>query len=400
MIDHETQRQHVISVPQTTTSGNFQKVYDGRRQPIRGLWQRNQRFYARLTVENPDDGRKEVRRVPLEGVTTAAEAKKALNRLLTQRENNDLPSLRRSPKFDDYAESYLNHLSIVVDAKRPATVAKERYALRLWRDHLGQTRLHHINRAMINAFIAKRQADGVSGRTVNLDVIALRNVLRRAVDDSWIKRLPTENLRPLKWKARKRDLVSAAEIDSLCNEALTATKNGQQLADYVRLMAYSGARRNEALRLKWSDVNWERKQLTVGSDGLAKNRESRTVDFNPKLEAHLLDMQTRCAPDSQFLFPSPQRGCRDIPAKSLIDALNLSRKANGSKLNFHDCRHFFISMAVMSGIDFMTIARWVGHKDGGVLIGKVYGHLSDEHAQRQAQRLLFGPTADLSIVAA
>jgi hypothetical protein len=41
----------------------------------------------------------------------------------------------------------------------------------------------------------------------------------------------------------------------------------------------------------------------------------------------------------------------------------------------------------MSGIDYMTIARWVGHKDGGVLIGRVYGHLNDEHAKRQAKRL-------------
>jgi len=44
----------------------------------------------------------------------------------------------------------------------------------------------------------------------------------------------------------------------------------------------------------------------------------------------------------------------------------------------------------MSGIDFMTIARWVGHKDGGILIGKVYGHLSNEHAQAQAARMNFG----------
>ena len=43
----------------------------------------------------------------------------------------------------------------------------------------------------------------------------------------------------------------------------------------------------------------------------------------------------------------------------------------------------------MSGIDFMTIARWVGHSDGGVLIGKVHGHLSDAHAKRQAGRIAF-----------
>jgi integrase len=393
MIYEEARDKHAMSVPQRRTPGNFQKVCDGRGQPVRGLWQRNGRFYARLTVENPADGRKEVRRVPLEGAKTVAEAKKALNKLHSQRDNNDLPAVKRSPKFDDYAESYLQRLNVVVDAKRPATVAKERYSLRHWRQHLGETRLHHINRAMINAFIVKRQAAGLSGRTVNLDVIALRNVLRHAIDDGWIKRLPTENLRPLKWTAPKRGLLSAVEIDAFCNAALTATKNGQQLSDYVKLMAYSGARRNEALRLQWSDVNWERKQLLVGSDGLAKNRQSRAVDFNPKLEAHLLDMQSRRASDSQFIFPSPQRGSRDVPAKSFIDSLKLTREAGSPKLNFHDCRHFFISMAVMSGIDYMTIARWVGHQDGGVLIGKVYGHLSNEHTQRQAKRLVFAPVA-------
>ena len=37
----------------------------------------------------------------------------------------------------------------------------------------------------------------------------------------------------------------------------------------------------------------------------------------------------------------------------------------------------------------MTIAKWVGHKDGGILVGKVYGHLSDEHARKQAMKLMF-----------
>jgi integrase len=393
MKDSETARaaKNDKSLPDSTGTGNFQKVLDGRKNPIRGLWQRNKQFYARFSVEDPSNGRKEVRRVPLKDVETVAEARKALNKLLTRREDRDLPVLKRAPKFKDYVETYLAHLGVVVDAKRPATVQKERYTLRHWIKHLGETRLNHVNRAMINAFIAKRQAAGVSGRTVNLDVIVLRNVLRRAIDDGWIRTLPTENLRPLKWTAKKRGLVTAEEINQLCQGALEATKNGQQFADYVKLMAYSGGRRNEALRIAWSDVDWDNRQLAVGSDGLSKNREHRVVDFNPDLEAHLTDMKSRRVPDSQYLFPSPQRGSQDVPAKSFIDSLKLTRNATGLTFNFHDCRHFFISMAVMSGIDHMTIAKWVGHKDGGVLVGKVYGHLSNEHAQRQAQRLVFQP---------
>jgi len=48
-------------------------------------------------------------------------------------------------------------------------------------------------------------------------------------------------------------------------------------------------------------------------------------------------------------------------------------------------------MAVMAGIDYMTIAAWVGHKDGGVLIGKVYGHIANEHRKEMAERLNFTP---------
>ena len=36
--------------------------------------------------------------------------------------------------------------------------------------------------------------------------------------------------------------------------------------------------------------------------------------------------------------------------------------------------------------------RWVGHKAGGVLIGRLQGHLSDEHAKRKAAQVNFGST--------
>jgi hypothetical protein len=41
----------------------------------------------------------------------------------------------------------------------------------------------------------------------------------------------------------------------------------------------------------------------------------------------------------------------------------------------------------MAGLDFMTIASWLGRSDGGVLVGKVYGHLTDAHKRRMADGL-------------
>jgi hypothetical protein len=53
------------------------------------------------------------------------------------------------------------------------------------------------------------------------------------------------------------------------------------------------------------------------------------VDFNPRLRDHLSVMQTRRAPDSEWLFPSPQRGERDERAKSFRESLLLARAAAG-----------------------------------------------------------------------
>ena len=71
-------------------------------------------------------------------------------------------------------------------------------------------------------------------------------------------------------------------------------------------------------------------------------------------------------------------------------------KAGMDYVGFHDFRHFFASTCVMAGIDFMTVASWLGHSDGGVLVGKVYGHLADEHKARMADNLfLLKPPANV-----
>ena len=46
----------------------YTKVRDNRKHPIRGLWRRNGKFLARITVAD-DAGRKVVKWIPLEAVT-------------------------------------------------------------------------------------------------------------------------------------------------------------------------------------------------------------------------------------------------------------------------------------------------------------------------------------------
>ena len=55
----------------------------------------------------------------------------------------------------------------------------------------------------------------------------------------------------------------------------------------------------------------------------------------------------------------------------------------------HSMRHFFVSNAIEVGVDFKTIAAWVGHKDGGILVAKTYGHLRDTHSAEMAKRMTY-----------
>lgn len=383
----------------------FAKVRDGRKQPIRGLWIRNGRFYAQLAFESGETGEKKVRRVPLlddeqKPVTTVPQAIKALDALKTDRSRNSLPVLHRTPRFKDFKDTYLNFINAGAGQKKATTIYKEEKTLAKWAEQIGGVRLDKIRMAHINAYKTKRLAEGCAPRTVNLDVIVLNNVLNHAIDEKHIRELPTANLRPLKVAPKVRTLFARDGLDRLCasavakqNNSTPVTKNGEQFADYLRFLAYCGAREKEALAVRWKDVDFDSELLTIGAAEATKNHKARTVDFNPKLAALLHRMHKRRAPDSQWLFPSPQRGNKDIHTKTFRESLKLTRThAKLPHVAFHDLRHHFISYCVMSGVDFMTIASWVGHQDGGVLIGKVYGHLANEHKKTMAAKLDFGTT--------
>jgi len=394
------QAQKAQSVPENHLA-QFIPVRDSRNRRVRGLYQRNGRYYAQLWVDR-GYGKKSARRFPLftpENLParTLQEAKEALEVKRHERREDALPLLGRKPIFADYCDAYFEKAR--VQRKRPGTVENERQAIARWRSHLGHLRIDKVTTPMITGFLEKRLKGGafggrklepVSQRTANLDLMTLRNLLKAAVDDGYLRDLPKMKMLA-EPPSPRRQLLMPTEFDRLIAAARSdCKKNGEQLADYLRFLAFSGAREQEALRIKWVDVDVERERVTIGADQLSKNWESRTVEFNPQLGALLREMRQRRAPDCAWLFPSPHRGPRDEHAKSFRESLKIARKAVGLDwVGFHDLRHYFCSMCVMAGIDFMTIAAWLGHKDGGILVGKVYGHLLDEHRRKAANRVSF-----------
>jgi integrase len=59
------------------------------------------------------------------------------------------------------------------------------------------------------------------------------------------------------------------------------------------------------------------------------------------------------------------------------------------RITHQDLRHLFATRCIESGVDIPTVSRWLGHKDGGALAMKVYGHLRDQHSVAMAQKVTF-----------
>lgn len=376
-------------------------VFDSDKRRVRGLWYRfaNGPFYAQVDEKTPKGGRRSIK-VPLDA-DTLARAREAHRRLVIKSKDGELPVFGKTPPFDEYAREFIGQLQ-KSGKKRKSTVKSYAGHVKNWCAYFSDTPLARITYTMIESglewLVATR---GVKPRTVNLHLVTLRNVFMRAKRDGWIKTPPYDG-EPM-WREVlqvKRPLFTPEELDRLCEKALSLSRNGRQFVDFMLLMCFSGGRMAETLRLRWCHVDWGNEQIVIGADGLSKGKKPRMVNFNGNLAAHLKEMHSRQLSD-EWLFPSAQRGLEGEAARSFRETLLLAREAaglgtarkerTGFAVGFHDARHFFASHVVMSGTDFKTAARWLGHTDDGILLAQVYSHLSDEHAKQAAKRVTFGP---------
>lgn len=372
----------------------FEPVFDSRKRKVRGLWKRGARYYAQLRVDL-GNGTTAPRRFPLEAQTLdQARAEAEQKRVDRKNEKLRLPGLR--PTFEQLADEYTQ--SEIHLRKKPSTQRSERQGIQRWKAHLGGIRVDKIGASFIHSYrdkrlqrkSRKRPFAKLSERTVNLDVIALRHVLRFAQERGFVHELP--KVRALKQRpAPRRPLLTKTEFQKLlANANEQTTKNAEVFRFYLRFLALTGTREKEALHVARRDVDFARGTVTIGAGGVAKSSKERAVDFSPELGALLKEIEAWLPPDTSWLFPSPQRGDRDIHSQTLRESLKAVReKAKLDWIGFHDLRHFFASQCVMAGIDFMTIAHWLGHSDGGILVGKIYGHLADTHKRAAARKLRF-----------
>lgn len=224
----------------------------------------------------------------------------------------------------------------------------------------------------------------VAASTYNKDVEVLQGVFKYAIKQGLILFNPADSLKKRKQPKVHIVIPSKDQFRLLVETLLKKDSRYWQAADFVQLLAYSGMRLGEATQLKWNEVDFARESFVVtGGEQGTKNHEDRTVPLFPALRRFLEKLKAQ-------LPAIPADDALVMPATKATKALRtVCKEAKLPKFTHHALRHYFVSNAIEAGVDFKTIAAWVGHKDGGILVAETYGHLRDIHSQEMAKRMTF-----------
>jgi integrase len=219
----------------------------------------------------------------------------------------------------------------------------------------------------------------------NNTVGTLRQVLALASDEG--ARYGNPALRIKKVRVRPKTLhLPTHEQFTRFVEAIEAAGAwcSRDCADLVCFLAYGGFRKGEAAAITWGDCDFERDEILVRGDAVTgtKNWTVRRVPMIPDMRQLLERLR---ADRKGEAATTPVMRVREAQK-----AMDRAAKAAGmDRITHHDLRHLFATRCIESGVDIPTVSRWLGHKDGGALAMKVYGHLRNQHSQEMAKKVRF-----------
>lgn len=240
---------------------------------------------------------------------------------------------------------------------------------------LGALKLSEITPLNIHALI--RSMEGRSSRTINYALTILSAILKTAVQYQYI---PTNVVPVVKRPKREKT-----------HQMITLTR--QQVQDFLRAIPLSetrmffalafttGLRRSELLGLRWSDVDFKRKLLSVSQTVLSldgdyiiskttKNSSScRSISLDDKtlaeLKKHRLNVQKRMFSTSNWsnndlVFPGKAGGPRDPKAVSKA-CKKYAAKIGVPEFTMHGTRHTHATLLIEAGVNFKIIQMRLGH---------------------------------------
>ena len=196
---------------------------------------------------------------------------------------------------------------------------------------------------------------------------------------------PARFIKGMKIRAKPLQLPTRAQFKQMVSSVRAVNKRfSKDAADMMEFLAYGGLRKSEANYVRWSDCDFKREEILVRGDPETgtKNWSVRTIPMIEEMCALLVRLQAahgEAKADELVLKVSECNG----------SMANACARLGIPCITHHDLRHLFATTCIEAGVDIPTVSRWLGHKDGGALAIKVYGHLRNEHSQAMAKKVKF-----------
>lgn len=142
----------------------------------------------------------------------------------------------------------------------------------------------------------------------------------------------------------------------------------------IEVLLGTGCRRSELLELKWNDINFYNKEITIRRK---KTRNTDTVAVSKQIIIALAKLKEISGDlsSSEHVFRSRQKNSKKLSKSALNAAVKKwVKKANiNPSITPHTFRHTFITNCLKSNIPTEKIIKYTGHADANSL--KPYTHL-------------------------
>jgi integrase len=156
----------------------------------------------------------------------------------------------------------------------------------------------------------------------------------------------------------------------------------QDIADVVRLLALTGARKNEVLTMKWDDTD-----LTAGTwskpPSSTKQDQHHQVPLSAPARQLLAERLSKRADGEVFVFPG--RGSTRRLTNIWHAWIRLCKTANITGLRLHDLRHSYASALASTGHSLLEIGALLGHSQPST--SARYAHLFDDPLRKATEQV-------------
>ena len=300
--------------------------------------------------------------------------------------------------FDEYEKAAKSRL-------KSWNVVKAR--LDWWRTKAGSEMLDAITPARIaeyrNELLAtpKQRGGGKrSGADVNRTIAALSSAMTHAVKElGWIERNPCERVTKQKEAGGRIRFLSDEELPVLL-DAVRASPH-PDLLPAVLLALTTGARKGEILGLRWSQIDFKKRTITL-EQGETKNDAPRKLPLSGDVIEILTARNKVRKLDDDRVFP-PADDCKELELREPwklalvqagIDVRQATRSGRTKKdapavmtsdFRWHDLRHTAASYLTMAGVSAIEVARVLGHKTLSMSLR--YSHLAPDRVTELGDKL-------------